>query len=237
MTLDGYLRLMGDLLGLEPSDVSTGIMLETFRGYVNLALGELVRYAQWPWLIVRATLTTTVGDDALALPDDFIALRPRHLPYYADGRGARLEYADAGLLDNLRGSGPTSGPPLRYNTLYDPAAKAWGLDLWPTPDAAYDLVIDYRRRVPNLENLADEPAIPAEYHELLGIGACTTAEEKFERMAEGTQRGAWLKGLAEAWAQYGSPTPDQPQLEMRPFTGGSAFDRFNREGPIIVRVT
>lgn len=55
------------------------------------------------------------------------------------------------------------------------APHQWVIWLWPTPAAAYTLVIDMMRILPILDEPTDEPALPSEFHTLLVWGGC--AEE------------------------------------------------------------
>lgn len=216
MIADDFLRKQANLLNLELADVTGDAeLLAGFLGYLNDALRELERFADWPWLYTRVTLTTTAGADELTLPADFVAWLNDDLPYLP-AQGA-FEYASREKISRLRrvSGTPAGGRPFLWAMAYNGPARRHQMTLWPRPDNAYDIVAPYRRRVPALATRGDTPAFPEEFESVLALGAMAQTEEQHERMEAGTKRGAFQAALQAAWAQYGSAVRTQHQGRLR----------------------
>ena len=97
------------------------------------------------------------------------------------------------------------GTELARITIGQKRPRYYGYYLWPTPSAAVDYLVDYRREVVELVNDADEPPLPTDFHDVLTAyarmkhyeksddGRYTTAEKYYQqrlsRLKYATQTG------------------------------------------------
>jgi hypothetical protein len=72
----------------------------------------------------------------------------------------------------------SGGTELARITIGQKRPRYYGYYLWPTPAAAADYLVDYRREVTELVNDADEPPLPTDYHDLLSAYARMRHYEK-----------------------------------------------------------
>jgi hypothetical protein len=87
----------------------------------------------------------------------------------------------------------SGGTELARITIGEKRPRYYGYYLWPTPSAAVDYLVDYRRRVVDMVNDTDEPPIPEDFHDLLSAyarmrhyekqddGRYTVAEKQYQK--------------------------------------------------------
>ena len=91
----------------------------------------------------------------------------------------------------------SGGTELARITIGQKRPRYYGYYLWPTPAAAVDYLVDYRREVSELVNDADEPPLPTDFHDIITAyarmrhyekqddGRYMTAEKQFkERLSK-----------------------------------------------------
>lgn len=86
------------------------------------------------------------------------------------------------------------GTELARITIGQKRPRYYGFYLWPTPSAAVDYLVDYRREVTELVNDTDEPPLPTDFHHILSAfarmrhyekqddGRYQTAKEQFDKL-------------------------------------------------------
>lgn len=231
MTVDALMTAAGAMLGYSASDVTRGgAVADLFLGFVNSAQRELERARDWAFLYARTTVTTAVDSQTVDLPADFASLRMDFDPYYADALGYRLRRASGEFLVQARAGGAVSSDrPTHYDLQYAPTEDLWRLDLWPTPDAALGLIVDYKRRLDDVTAGDAVPAIPTRLHDLLQTLVMCIAEEQLERAPRGSQRDKYERDLA---AEFAAMQPDRGHGRLilgggtgrRPFPDPAAGD-------------
>jgi len=158
---------------------SVGETLASFREDLTLELGnrtdisatQLDKWINWGYRKLSSMLTlkelfsslgiTTVADQ----------------PFY--GLPTSLAWIQrVGIIDDVNflagGRELEQIDPAEYRLLADNTAEptsqfrfARMLVLWPTPDSGYDLSIDFRVRVQDLDDDTDSPILPEEFHEVI----------------------------------------------------------------------
>lgn len=120
---------------------------------VNDAYRELAGVEQWEWLYDRLVLPTQAGVQAYTLPAPLRVVRS----IATDGGGVLRPRASAPLDD--RRPPPAAGRPVEYVL-----RGAVDLELWPEPDAVYELTIHGVREVEVLALASDVPLVPPDFH-------------------------------------------------------------------------
>src|SRR5690606_19458422 len=92
------------------------------------------------------TIITTGGTDSVALPDDLLKIDAARLSY--GSRPRRLRQVTQGEMSARRDPNVT-GVPVEF------AVRQQGMALYPVPDAAYSIEIEYVRKLPDLASDAD----------------------------------------------------------------------------------
>jgi len=64
----------------------------------------------------------------------------------------------------------TGGNTLATIPIGETFARYVTVELWPTPTTAYQVWVDYTRVIPELVNGTDEPLLPQDFHNLIGLG-------------------------------------------------------------------
>lgn len=64
----------------------------------------------------------------------------------------------------------TSGNELARIPIGSTFARYLTVELWPTPTTAYTVYVDYTRVIPELINGTDEPLLPTDFHDIIGLG-------------------------------------------------------------------
>jgi hypothetical protein len=110
-------------------------------------------------------VTAVQGAPYFLLPDDFA--RGREL--FDVDRNLQLEYVSVKDLD---ASSNTPGAPTYYAI-----ASGAGIQLYPTPDGTYNLMLRYWRMPPPLVIDTDVPSLPDDWHHILWVYATWMAFE------------------------------------------------------------
>jgi hypothetical protein len=135
--------------------------------FLNAIQRKIAGAHPWDWTRATATVAVVAGTSDYARPSDTSRLRSVRLVY-----GTVLEelsHVDYEELLNARERSPLG---------YTAVPTAWSfvapasIALWPTPGAAGTLTVRYHRVPPALTAGADVPILPAEYHDILVVGAC-----------------------------------------------------------------
>lgn len=99
-----------------------------------------------------------------------------------------------GTVSLHEGSG--TGTTLAQISVGHTRPRYYGFDLWPTPAAAIDYVIDYRRLVPDLVSPSDEPPWSPDHHPLL-VAYALAREFEYTSDPRASLAGArYVKGLS-----------------------------------------
>jgi hypothetical protein len=72
----------------------------------------------------------------------------------------------------------SGGTELARITIGEKRPRYYAYHLWPTPSAAVEYLVDYRREIAELVNDADEPPLPTDFHDLLSAFARMRHYEK-----------------------------------------------------------
>lgn len=168
-------------------------------------------------LLVTSTTTTVAGQVAYALPSDFARLRA----LTRTDTGTPMDPVSIEFFDGLLYSPQATGAPRMYT--FDGS----GLNLYPTPDGAYNLQLRYYRDPPDMALDGDTPSIPPAYQDILISYAVMKAyrAEDDVQMAQ-FYLGEFNRGLAELASDRQFEIDDSPRQvpgtwgNRHPFTGG-----------------
>jgi hypothetical protein len=151
----------------------TSAYRERVKGWLNDALGRIVRRSDIPRLRTLTDLTCTAGSDVVDLPENF-------------ARGVKLFYPDRGFGDveevtdvEIDELFEMVGRPQFY------AITGGQLYLWPKPDADYALKFRYQRLAAPMVDDTDVPEIPDDYHDLLVTYATSRGYRSEDDAAQG----------------------------------------------------
>lgn len=121
---------------------------------------------RWPWLEKEnVALSTTASDPdySLSTITDLLHIDAVRIEFGTSY--PKIEYMEPQDFSDLEHEDRVNGEPIFWTYMNSE------LRLWPTPDKAYSLTIDYIRRPTDLSLDADEPAFDAIYHDILVWGA------------------------------------------------------------------
>lgn len=144
--------------GTDTATAQTAMLNSVYRRVAGLH--------RWPWLEVQdVSITTTVGDSDYSLA----ALTTlAHIDAVRIEKGTdrpELEYLEPQDFRDLEHVDRDNGVPLYWTY------AASELRLWPAPDQAYTVTIDYIKRTTDLSADADSPLFDSQYHDVLVWGA------------------------------------------------------------------
>jgi hypothetical protein len=144
-------------VAVQPSDASEIFVDSTSASDTNTAYLEgIITGGYRRVLSVSMTGTTAVSFSAAVTT--FIELEDFYISAAAVGTVTLHEDA-------------SGGTELARITIGQKRPRYYGFYLWPTPAAAVDYLVDYRREFVELVNDADEPPLPSDYHYLLSAYA------------------------------------------------------------------
>jgi hypothetical protein len=89
-----------------------------------------------------------------------------------------------------------TGTELARITIGQKRPRYYGFYLWPTPAAAVNYLVDYRRELVELANDTDEPPLPTDYHYLVSTYARMRHYEKTDDSRYQTAQAQFRQGLA-----------------------------------------
>ena len=159
MGLSTYTELKTSVANyLERSDLTANI-----PDFITLTENRLNRDLRARVNLVRATTATTASTDFYDLPSDLIELR--NITYNTTNDSYALDYVSPESGTREYG-GLVNGYPRAYTNL----GKI--IKLYPTPDAVYEVGINYFRKLVTLSDNNTTNDILAEFPELYLFGSC-----------------------------------------------------------------
>lgn len=134
--------------------------------FIRLGESRLDKELRIRELIARATTSTTIGDDTVTLPDDFLGA----LDVFIDGSPkTQLNYIVPSQYSAVYG-GSNTGKPQIYTII------GKEMRLGPSPDANYTIEILYNKRIPKLSDSQTTNDVLSLYPELYLYSALIEAE-------------------------------------------------------------
>lgn len=146
------------------------------RSMANEATGYIAAQCDFPQLWQKSTTTLSAGVDTLSLPADFSRLYSLSLQPTDGSAPQQLRQIRPEDYDILNRTDITGAP-----YLYD--LNGLTLDLYPTTDQSYDILLNYWRVPTDMAASSDEPEIPSQYHHLIVtyvLGKCFERENDYD---------------------------------------------------------
>lgn len=150
----------------------TGYSSTEIKNYINDAQNDVFNEYRLPFMqsTQTYTLTANVSDitNGVGLPTNYV--QALNLTLTSAGRESVLPYRDVTSVDDLYPDpddttiNPTGPPILWY--YYNDTIK-----VYPVPNTAYTVSLQYYKKPTELDSDADIPEIPSEFQELLVLGA------------------------------------------------------------------
>jgi hypothetical protein len=128
---------------------------------INSVYRRLAGKRRWPWMEAQATTATIAGTTNYSVAAITDWLHPDAVRIEISTEYPVLQYVDPQELRSLAHSDRARGVP-QYWTY-----ARGQLHVWPAPDRAYTLTIDYTKDPPDLTADADTPVFAATYHDVL----------------------------------------------------------------------
>lgn len=132
-------------------------------GMLNDAYFDVCSRLPWPFLEKRNTsVTTTNGNPSISMPADFAQVLSLTYPS-ATGvvQWTRLD----DFQKRYVGQENQAGQPVLYYMI------GGQINLWPVPDQAYTLILNYLSFPSAMKAAADTPIFPARHHRVVVLGA------------------------------------------------------------------
>ena len=195
-------------------DVGSVFTLDDFTKYLNFAMRRVARKVDFYAEEASQAFVTVAGTASYSWPTDLGRLRYVQL---VDDTTV-LDVVRRRDLDNTPAS---TGKPSCY------ALAGAGIVLYPTPDAAYDLLLRYYALPALMSADSDVPAIPEDYHEALTFYAlkrCCEREDDGEMAAYWEQR--WELALRDMRSDVKFPSSDGPRQVESMWPTGSSRPRY-----------
>lgn len=151
MDLTGLLAAVRGRLGTLTSDAfQTDAVLTEF---INTALHDFESDRDWWWYQTADTITTTTGDNAYAVEDEWRRTESVSLPDWQE-----LVYLPHQMWLSIYNSSQVTGRPCHWSW--------WerNILLGPTPDGVYVLTHNWYQVETDLASPSDEPVMPFRYH-------------------------------------------------------------------------
>jgi hypothetical protein len=150
----------------------TGYSSTEIKSYINDAQNDIFNEYRLPFMQATQPYTLTVGvsdiTNGSGLPTDYV--QALNLTLTTSGRETVLPYRNVTEIDELY--------PDPDDTTINPKAApiAWyyyadTIKVYPAPDAAYTLSLQYYKKPTLLSSDADIPEVPSEFEEALVVGA------------------------------------------------------------------
>lgn len=165
---------------------------EAIKGVWRRVLGM----RRWPFLEASATTTATVGSETVSLASMTDLARPEAIRLTSGTEGwGDLEYVERGRLRNWLASDLDQATPTCWTF------HAGAILLYPRPERAYTVTVDYKKR-PTYSSVAI--VFPEEYQDVLVWGAIARmAFRQREYNAAGYAEAQYKDHLGEMVADYG----------------------------------
>lgn len=132
---------------------------------LNAAYRRVVAYKRWPFMEAEGTVTATVGQGNVSLAALTTLLSIDSIRLASGTQYPEVSYRDPETVKAALHADRDNGTPVWW-TYYDD--QLW---LYPRPDLAYTVTVQYILDPPDLSADGDTPIIPAAYHDLLVWGA------------------------------------------------------------------
>jgi len=166
---------------------------ETRDAYINIAYKRFCNTDNWPFREALSTsITTVAGTQSYTLPQTINM--PLGVWVTSIKEPNKLVPVTRKERDTFTFSG--NGRPLFY-FLFGPDS----LQLYPTPDNAYPLLIEYQARIADLVLTTDEPIFDSDFHYLIPLLAASilkrTSGGSDDKEADGLYQ-EYLAGLEDA---------------------------------------
>jgi len=163
MSFSSYKNIQDRTLDiLSRSDTTTR---NRVKNWINAGYADFVTRELWPFRETTTILSTTAGTQEYTIEDELedIDLQNILAVSVQGATESRLSYVPFNQLRMKQPDFTSVGPgvPLHYYL------KAGQIGFWPTPNAAYEVAVDYYVNAEELVEDADEPIIPARYREAL----------------------------------------------------------------------
>lgn len=131
---------------------------------INIAYKKIINYFPWHFLIVRATKAMVAGTQSYAKPTDCAELRS--LWWEKIHVGNKIGLLDKKTYESCLDWTTSTGTPYYYYMLGS------NYELYPKPDTANTLQVEYIKYVPDLVALASVvDGFPADFQYLIGLEA------------------------------------------------------------------
>lgn len=171
-----------------------------FKRWLNQAQRRMVIETEIRTQEETSGISTIAGTVTYELPSNYARL----IDFSNTGITQLLEQVDPKEWDTL--PQPSSGRPYRY------AVLGKNLSLYPTPDAAYPLMLRYWRLPGDMIQSSDTPEVPAQYQELLLAWALKKAYKRENDYAAAREwEGEWTSGILKMRGEVQADSFDGPR--------------------------
>lgn len=137
--------------------------------FLNATYREVIGADRWPFLEKQATLTLTPNQFAQSYSTITDLLEWDAVRLSLNGDTWNLENTEPQAMRDLETDYNTSvGTPEKWSLL------AGQVHFWPAPDQPFVATVDYIYAPPDLVSDSDVPVIPAQFHDVLVLGAAET---------------------------------------------------------------
>lgn len=194
--------------GMTLGDILDAILYKRFttsfrpraKQAVNSRYAHLWALEDWTFKFATANPTTTANTQLLgSLPDDF------GVPIYLwDEDGNRLTYLNTDVFNDAYLPNAAAGWPESWTVTNQQVL------LGPTPDHDATYTMPYRRRLSQLVNEGDVPAIPAEFHMALVHGGRAELKAAFDDPTAQADEAQWQLDIEAMRREYLADAQGQP---------------------------
>lgn len=176
----------------------TDLQATRLTGLINDAYYDVCSREPWPFLEAQVSnITTTAGSADITEPSDFGQVQS----IVIDSQGiALVPKRWEWINQNYTGALTSTGVPLYYYFVGDQ------IKLYPVPDAAYTLTLQYLRYPTPLSAGLDTPILPTRHHRIILLGALVSAynmedsgdeadrfEKQFEKRIALMRNDLWMR--------------------------------------------
>jgi len=155
------------------------------NAYINLAsdrLNSIIAATREDYFTISATFQTVAGQKSYSFPEDCRFIR--RMEIYDPTNTSYIIKLDELRWPRIEANGdwmfPSTGAqPKRYIT------RGSQFDLYPIPDDVYDIRIYYDARPIAMDDDADIPTAPLDFHDMIVYWACLLAKKQNEEDDEG----------------------------------------------------
>lgn len=187
---------------------------DPLSSWLNIGMNWVLDSRDWPFLIKLASDTVVAGTPAITLPTDFRRL----ITLKCVDTNNKLDPMEITEFEREISDPTVTGPPMLYLVFGDL------IDVYPTPDATYNMRLFYIKNIPALSLDTDEPELPNSLHYAVVQAAATVAlqaENEEERAQTAEQE--FESTIARAWRSLsGASSSDEYRTvtDVMGYTGG-----------------